>query len=68
MYFLDALGFSDIELKYLSPVPEHIKIPTDGDKKFERVNEVLFEDQEFAVIATKSTLEFPLPETPHFQS
>jgi len=53
MNVFETLRFSKTELKYLAPVPEYIKIPINGDQKIEQINEVLFADQEYAVIATK---------------
>lgn len=52
-FLLESIGFYNIEVKYTSPVSDDFKLKPTGDKNIEKLNEFLFGDQEYAVIAEK---------------
>ncbi len=54
-YIMEASGFSEGEIKYLSPIPDEMKLKGD-DENIRRLNEMIFGFQEYAVIGKKRLL------------
>jgi len=58
-FMLRAIGFREVEIRYSSPVSERARLlsVTDGsdtlNQNFEKLNALLFGDQDYAVIGTK---------------
>ena len=52
-FLMESVGFRDIEIKYLSPVPESQRLCPAEDKNMEKLDSFLFGYQDYALIATK---------------
>lgn len=56
-FLCESAGFSDVEIRRLSPVPEAERLPPPGDATLdgivERLNDLLFGYQDYAVIARR---------------
>ena len=56
-FLAESAGFSNVEIRRLSPVPEDERLPTPGDGRLdavvEQLNELLYGYQDYAVVARK---------------
>jgi SAM-dependent methyltransferase len=56
-FLCESAGFSEVEIRRLSPVPDEERLPTTGDEKLDEVvgqlNELLYGYQDYAVVARK---------------
>ncbi len=52
-FLLESIGFYNIELKYLSPVTDDLKLNPSGDENIKKLNDFLFGYQDYAIIAEK---------------
>jgi hypothetical protein len=52
-FYVENAGFTELEVVPLHPVPEPVAPPPGGGKRIERVTEVVFGPQDFALIARR---------------
>jgi O-antigen chain-terminating methyltransferase len=52
-FLMESIGFMDVTLTYLSPVPTYLKLTETGEENIDRLNKFLFADQEYAIVATR---------------
>jgi O-antigen chain-terminating methyltransferase len=52
-FLLEANGFYNVEVKYMTPVPDHDKLDAAADENLKKLNNFLFGFQEYAVIAER---------------
>ena len=57
-FLAESAGFSEVEVRRLSPVPEDERLPAPGDGRLdavvERLNELLYGFQDYAIVARKA--------------
>jgi O-antigen chain-terminating methyltransferase len=56
-FYVESAGFTDVEIVRLHPVPEPVAPPPGGGKRIERVAEVVFGPQDFALIARRPPVQ-----------
>ncbi|MFQ5442501.1 MAG: methyltransferase domain-containing protein [Thermodesulfobacteriota bacterium] len=52
-FLMESTGFRNMEIKYLSPVATDLRLNAKGDSNMEKLDNLLFGPQDYAVIATK---------------
>ena len=56
-FLAESAGFSNVEIRRLSPVPDEDRLPVPGDGRLdavvERLNDLLYGYQDYAVVARK---------------
>jgi SAM-dependent methyltransferase len=52
-HLLRGVGFADVVVHYRSPVPPAERLQTSGDENLEKLDRLLYGDQDFAVVATR---------------
>ncbi len=64
-FYVENAGFTELEVMPLHPVPEPVAPPPGGGKRIERVTEVVFGPQDFALIARRPPVRrLPATATP----
>jgi hypothetical protein len=53
-FYVESAGFTEIEVVPLHPVPEPVAPPVGGGKRIERLTEVVFGPQDFALLARRA--------------
>jgi 2-polyprenyl-3-methyl-5-hydroxy-6-metoxy-1,4-benzoquinol methylase len=58
-FLCESEGFSKVEIRRLSPVPDEERLPTTGDEKIDEVigqlNDLIYGFQDYAIVARKGT-------------